>query len=79
MESNDRGLVVVRGQGHAGGVPRAGRFGTHVSPVTSSGGLEDDGAKRLKDLERVNSTFKRLSADAELERTALTETTKGTL
>ena len=32
------------------------------------GGLKADDAKRLKDLERENSTLKRLLADAELEK-----------
>ena len=35
------------------------------------GGLKADDAKRLKDLERENSTLKRLLADAELEKAAL--------
>jgi putative transposase len=35
--------------------------------------LKADKAKRLKDLERENSTLKRLLADAELERAALKE------
>jgi putative transposase len=37
------------------------------------GGLKADDAKRLKDLERQNATFKRLLADAELEKAALKE------
>ncbi len=37
------------------------------------GGLKADDAKRLKDLERANSTLKRLLADAELEKAALKE------
>ena len=37
------------------------------------GGLRADDAKRLKDLERENSTLKRLLADAELEKAALKE------
>jgi len=37
------------------------------------GGLKADDAKRLKDLERENSTLKRLLADAELEKAALKE------
>jgi hypothetical protein len=36
------------------------------------GGLKADDAKRLKDLERENSTLKRFLADAELEKAALT-------
>jgi len=35
------------------------------------GGLKADDAKRLKDLERENSTLKRLLAEAELEKAAL--------
>lgn len=41
------------------------------------GGLKADDAKRLKDLERENATFKRLLADAELEKAALKEIAKG--
>ena len=41
------------------------------------GGLKADDAKRLKDLERENSTLKRLRADAELEKAALKEIAKG--
>jgi len=41
------------------------------------GGLEADDAKRLKDLERENSTLKRLLADAELEKAALKEIARG--
>ena len=41
------------------------------------GGLKADGAKRLKELERENSTLKRLLADAELEKAALKEIAKG--
>lgn len=37
------------------------------------GGLKAEDAKRLKDLERENSTLKRLLADAELEKAALKE------
>src|ERR1700733_12983025 len=42
------------------------------------GGLKADDAKRLKDLERENSTLKRLLADAELEKAALKEIAKET-
>jgi putative transposase len=42
------------------------------------GGLKADDAKRLKDLERENATRKRLLADAELEKAALTEIARGT-
>jgi putative transposase len=42
------------------------------------GGLKADDAKRLKDLERENSTLKRLLADAELEKAALKEIAKRT-
>ncbi len=41
------------------------------------GGLKADDAKRLKDLERENSTLKRLLADAELEKAALREIASG--
>jgi putative transposase len=41
------------------------------------GGLKAEDAKRLKDLERENTTFKRLLADAELEKAALKEIARG--
>jgi len=41
------------------------------------GGLKAQDAKRLKDLERENSTLKRLLADAELEKAALKELARG--
>ena len=41
------------------------------------GGLKAEDAKRLKDLERENSTLKRLLADAELEKVALKEIARG--
>ena len=41
------------------------------------GGLKADDAKRLKDMERENSTLKRLLADAELEKAALKEIASG--
>jgi putative transposase len=41
------------------------------------GGLKADDAKRLKELERENSTLKRLLADAELEKAALKEIASG--
>jgi putative transposase len=41
------------------------------------GGLNADDAKRLKDLERENATLKRLLADAELEKAALREISRG--
>lgn len=41
------------------------------------GGLKADDAKRLKELERKNSTLKRLLAEAELEKAALKEIAKG--
>lgn len=41
------------------------------------GGLKADDAKRLKELEKENSTLKRLLADAELEKAALREIAKG--
>ena len=37
------------------------------------GGLKADDAKKLKELEKENSTLKRLLADAELEKAALKE------
>jgi len=41
------------------------------------GGLKAEDAKRLKDLERENSTLKRLLVDAELEKDALREIARG--
>jgi putative transposase len=41
------------------------------------GGMNADDAKRLKDLERENATLKRLLADAELEKAALKEISRG--
>jgi len=41
------------------------------------GGINADDAKRLKDLERENATLKRLLADAELEKAALKEISRG--
>ena len=41
------------------------------------GGLKADDAKRLKDLERENSTLKRLLAEAELENAAVKEIARG--
>ena len=41
------------------------------------GGLKADDAKRLKDLERENSTLKRLLSDPELEKAALKEIARG--
>ena len=41
------------------------------------GGLKAEDAKRLKELERENSTLKRLLDDAELEKVALKEIAKG--
>ena len=42
------------------------------------GGLNANDAKRLKDLERENATLKRLLADAELEKAARREISRGT-
>ena len=39
--------------------------------------MNADNAKRLKDLERENATLKRLLADAELEKAALREISRG--
>ncbi len=41
------------------------------------GGLKADDAKRLKELEKENSSLKRLLADAELEKAALKEIARG--
>jgi putative transposase len=41
------------------------------------GRLKADDVKRLKELERENSTLKRLLADAELEKAALKEIARG--
>ena len=41
------------------------------------GGMNADDAKRLKDLERENATLKRLLADAEPEKAALREISRG--
>ena len=43
------------------------------------GGMNANDAKRLKDLERENATLKRLLADAELEKAALREISRGNL
>ena len=67
-----------RGQGDRRRVPRL-----QVSEQTyyrwrnQFGGLKADDAKRLKDLERENSTLKRASAEAELEKAALKEIARG--
>jgi putative transposase len=53
-------------------LPRACGVGTNLLR-NQFGGLKADDAKRLKDLERENSTLKRLLADAELEKAALKE------
>jgi hypothetical protein len=39
--------------------------------------MNADDAKRLKDLERENATLKRLLGDAELEKVALKEVSRG--
>lgn len=41
------------------------------------GGMKADDTKRLKELERENSTLKRLLADAEVEKAALKEIARG--
>lgn len=41
------------------------------------GGLKADDAKRLKELEKENTTLKRLLADAELDKAALKEIARG--
>ena len=71
--------LLARGQGHCGGVCRE----LGVSEATyhrwrnQFGGLKAEDAKRLKDLERENTTLKRLLADAELEKAALKEIARG--
>ena len=39
--------------------------------------MKAEDAKRLKDLERENASLKRLSAEAELEKSALKEIARG--
>ncbi len=41
------------------------------------GGLKAEDANRLKDVERENTTIRRLLADVELEKTALKKIAKG--
>ncbi len=41
------------------------------------GGMKADDTKRLKELEKENSTLKRLLADAEVDKAALKEIAKG--
>ena len=41
------------------------------------GGLKAEDAKRLRELERENATLKRLLAEAELEKAALKEISRG--
>jgi len=41
------------------------------------GGLKADDAKRLRELEKENTTLKRLLADAELDKAALKEIARG--
>jgi len=41
------------------------------------GGLKADDAKRLRELEKENTALKRLLADAELDKAALTEIARG--
>lgn len=50
---------------------------THYRWRNQFGGLKADDAKRLKELEKENSTLKRLLADAGLENAALREIAKG--
>ncbi len=50
---------------------------THYRWRNQFGGMNADDAKRLKDLERENATLKRLLADAELEKAALREISRG--
>jgi hypothetical protein len=59
-------------------MPRAGDFRADLSPLAQPvRRLKADDAERLKDLERENTTLKRLLADAELEKAALKEIAKG--
>ena len=77
-EAGDSGPDVGRGQGRGGGLPRAGVSEADVYRWRNQfGGLKADDAKRLNDLERENSTLKRLLADAELEKAALKEIARG--
>ncbi len=50
---------------------------THYRWRNQFGGMNANDAKRLKDLERENATLKRLLADAELEKAALREISRG--
>ena len=66
------GSAVGRGQELGGRLPRAGvSEQTYFRWRNQFGGLKADDAKRLKELERENSTLKRVLADAELEKAAL--------
>jgi hypothetical protein len=47
-------------------------------PSLDFGGRKAEDAKRLKELERENSTLRRLLANAELEKVALKEIARGT-
>ena len=59
-------------------VPRAaGLRADLLSRRNQFGGLKADDAKRLMDLERENSTLKRLLAEAELKKAALKEIARG--
>ena len=71
--------LLAEGKDHRGGVPRARASPrqTYHRWRNQFGGLKADDAKRLKDLERENSTLKRLLADAELEKAALKEIARG--
>lgn len=77
-EVDDRGSVVGRGQDVAAVCRERGvSEQTYHRWRNQFGGLKADDAKRLKDLERENSTLKRLLADAELEKAVLKEIAKG--
>jgi hypothetical protein len=72
------GSDVGRGQGGRRCLPGAGGAEqTYYRWRNQFGGLKADDAKRLKELEKENSTLKRLLADAELEKAALKEIAKG--
>ena len=59
-------------------MPGAGGVEGDVSPLAQPvRRVEAEDAKRLKDLERENTTLKRLLADAELEKAALKEIARG--
>ena len=52
-------------------------FDPTVDPANTTGGMDTDAAKELKELREQNSRLKRLLAEAELEKDALREVAKG--